>query len=1070
MALVSPGVEVSVVDQSQYLPAATNSVPYILIATAQDKTSGTSTATASGTTAANANKINLVSSQRDLITLYGNPTFYNTSAGTPINGYELNEYGLLAAYSVLGVSNRAYIQRVDLDLAKLSASLTRPTGSLDNNSFWLDTANTEWGIHEWNSSTGAFTHKTPTVITSTDDLTAGIPKTSIGAIGDYAVVATNANNPVYYKNRDNAWVLVGSDDWHNSHPTIQGTVASPSLTSGNSIVLNGTTVTHSGTTVTSLASAINSASIAGVTAAVVSNKLEIYADGDVSADGSSLEGVLTLANGSGTILTDAGLTAATYYYPRLQQSQHYDNPRWKSTDTAPRPTGSVWIKTTAVNQGAEIVAKIYNASTDQWSTVSAPLYENDQTALKNIDPAGGGVNVAANTLYVQYDATEADNATYKLYKRYTTGVTTVTSEDTSPTFTASETFTIQASAKNSTTLTSAVTVTTSGTTATDFVSDFNGANVANTLASVTTDGAVQIRHTQGGVIVLKDTSGTPVADAGITTALDNVRAGNDSDLILSNYVALAYTASATEPSQDPAEGTYWYYSSASEVDIMINDGATWKGYQNVSNDTRGYDLSTTSPNGVIVSATAPTLQSDSTALVYGDLWLDSRDLENYPKLYRWQAVSGVDKWVLLDNTDQTTEDGVLFADARWAANGTTDPITDDIATTKSLLTSNYLDIDAPDAALYPDGMILFNTRRSGYNVKQFQVDYFNATDFPNDTLPTQKDAWVTASGNKANGSPYMGRKAQRKIIVGQMQAGIDANTSIREEQKQFNLLAAPGYPELLSNMVALNNDRNNTGFVVGDTPFRLADTGSAILDWTSDAQGAGTDGEDGLTTADPYAATFYPSGRTNDLAGNTVVIPPSHMMLRTLVRADEIGYPWLAPAGGLRGTVDNASALGYINSSTGEFTQINVRESLRDTLYENQVNPITFIPGTGIVNYGNKTLASLPSALDRVNVARLVAYLRDRLEALGRAYIFEPNDTTTRNEVKQACEQLLNDVTAKRGIYDYLVVCDDTNNTPERIDRNELYVDIAIEPTKSVEYIYIPLRIKNTGDIEAGNL
>jgi len=147
-----------------------------------------------------------------------------------------------------------------------------------------------------------------------------------------------------------------------------------------------------------------------------------------------------------------------------------------------------------------------------------------------------------------------------------------------------------------------------------------------------------------------------------------------------------------------------------------------------------------------------------------------------------------------------------------------------------------------------------------------------------------------------------------------------------------------------------------------------------------------------------------------------------------------------------------------------------VRESLRDTLYENQVNPITFIPGTGIVNYGNKTLASLPSALDRVNVSRLVAYLRDRLEALGRAYIFEPNDTTTRNEVKQACEQLLNDVTAKRGIYDYLVVCDDTNNTPERIDRNELYVDIAIEPVKSVEYIYIPLRIKNTGDIEAGNL
>ena len=256
--------------------------------------------------------------------------------------------------------------------------------------------------------TSSFNNETPTVITSTDDLAGGIPSASIGAIGDYAVVATNAANPVYYKNRSNAWVLVGSDDWHNSWPTVQGTVTSPLLTIGHSIVINGTTVTNGGTTATTLANAINSASIAGVTAAVVNNKIEIYADSAVSSDGSSLEGALLLANGSGTILTDAGLTANTYYYPRLQQSQHYSNPRWASTDTAPRPTGSVWIKTTAVNNGADITVKNYNSTTELWSTVSAPLYENDQTALKNIDPAGGGINVAANTLYVQYDSTEAD--------------------------------------------------------------------------------------------------------------------------------------------------------------------------------------------------------------------------------------------------------------------------------------------------------------------------------------------------------------------------------------------------------------------------------------------------------------------------------------------------------------------------------------------------------------------------------------------------------------------------------------------------------------------------------------
>ena len=1069
MALVSPGVEVSVVDQSQYLPAPTNSVPYILIATAQDKTSGTSTATASGTTLANANKINLITSQRELVSTYGNPTFYNTSAGTPINAYELNEYGLLAAYSVLGISNRAYVQRVNVNTNQLAASLTRPLGASDNNSYWLDTTETQWGIHEWTSTTSSFNNEVPTVITSTDDLDGGIPKASIGAIGDYAVVATNAANPVYYKNRSNAWVLVGSDEWHNSWPTVQGTVTSPLLTIGHSIVINGTTVTNGGTTATTLANAINSASIAGVTAAVVNNKIEIYADSAVSSDGSSLEGALLLANGSGTILTDAGLTANTYYYPRLQQSQHYSNPRWASTDTAPRPTGSVWIKTTAVNNGADITVKNYNSTTELWSTVSAPLYENDQTALKNIDPAGGGINVAANTLYVQYDSTEADNATYKIFKRYTTGATTATSTNTAPTLTNSDQFTISASVKNSTAMTTAVTATISGTTAADFVAAFNAANVANTVASVV-GGAVRISHSQGGVIVLKDSTGTPLVDAGITSALDNVKAGNNSDVIVSNYVPLTYTASLTAPTQDPANDTYWYHSATDEVDILIQDGGAWKGYQSVSNDARGFDLSQCSPAGPIVSATAPTTQSDASALVYGDLWISTADLDNYPKIYRWEVANSVDQWVALDNSDQTTQSGVLFADARWGTAGTVDPVTDDVPTILSLLTSTYVDIDAPTATLYPEGTLLFNTRRSGNTVKQFKVNYFNSTTFPNDSLPTQKDAWVNASGNRADGSPYMGRKAVRKIIVGALEAGIDANTSIREEQKQFNLLAAPGYPELIDNLVALNNDRNNTGFVIGDTPFRLSDNATDVVNWATDANGAGVDSEDGLSTADPYVAVFYPNVRTNDLAGNKVVAPASHSMLRTLVKSDEIGYPWLAPAGGLRGTIDNAEALGYVNAQTGEFQQISVRQALRDTLYENKVNPLTFVPGSGLQNYGNKTVASTPSALDRINVARLVAYVRDRLEVLGKSYIFEPNDTVTRNEVKNACEQLLNDITAKRGVYDYLVVCDDTNNTPERIDRNELYVDIAIEPTKSVEFIYIPLRIKNTGDIEAGNL
>jgi len=215
---------------------------------------------------------------------------------------------------------------------------------------------------------------------------------------------------------------------------------------------------------------------------------------------------------------------------------------------------------------------------------------------------------------------------------------------------------------------------------------------------------------------------------------------------------------------------------------------------------------------------------------------------------------------------------------------------------------------------------------------------------------------------------------------------------------------------------------------------------------------------------------FYPSCQTNDLSGSLVVQPPSHMMLRTIVRSDEVAFPWLAPAGVRRGVVDNADRIGYIDGSTGEFVTIATGQGVRDVLYENRINPITFIPGVGITNFGNKTAATTPSALDRINVARLVAFIRGRLEEIASTFVFEPNDQITRNEITNAIDGLMIDLIAKRGIYDYLIVCDLSNNTPARIDRNELYVDIAIEPVKAVEFIYIPLRIKNTGEIASGQV
>ena len=525
MALVSPGVEVTIIDESNYLPAPTNSVPFILIATAQNKISGSGVGVAAGTTAINAGKVYLISSQRDLVNTFGNPFFYQTTAGTPINGYELNEYGLLAAYSALGISNRCYVQRADIDLSELTASLTRPTGSPDNGTYWLDTLDSAWGIFEWSYTTSAFTLKTPIVITSTTDLDSGVPKDSIGNIGDYAVVATNANNPVYYKSPGNtvsnptvaanSWVLVGSDDWKNSWPSVIGTATNPTLSAGT-FFLNDVLINFSGTTVTQLATTINSAmpSNSGISAKNVSGKLEIYIDSRGTNDGStdSGNGILDITAGAGGLLAAVGITSRIYYAPVLQASPNFTVPQWRSSSPEPHPSGSVWNKTNNVNQGTDLVVKKFNATLGLFVQQNCPVYENDQSANKALDPAGGGRNITAGITYAQYDVNQDDTFTLKIFERLQSGSTIITGDDTSPTFTPGDTFTISASAKNSNTLTAPVTATLGGTTATDFVTAFLAANVANTTASVTSDGAVQIQHTQGGSIALVDTNGTPVAE------------------------------------------------------------------------------------------------------------------------------------------------------------------------------------------------------------------------------------------------------------------------------------------------------------------------------------------------------------------------------------------------------------------------------------------------------------------------------------------------------------------------------------------------------------------------------
>jgi len=742
--------------------------------------------------------------------------------------------------------------------------------------------------------------------------------------------------------------------------------------------------------------------------------------------------------------------------PTVAFDSYRNVPAWKDTDTNPRPAGSVWFKTSATGNGANYGIKEYDANLDSWTLQTAPLYASDTAAIYGLSPVAGGSDLPAGTLYVQYDTLGTTTGTFKLYRKNVAGVLKLTGTVAggSAVYTNTDSFTMEVSVPGSA-VTQSATITSIGTTATSLVAKILAANLPNVVAAIESSGAISISHLAGGTIRFTYGTGTPLTTAGIISdnQIQVISAG--AVYLASPFKALTYTYSTTAPYSDPADETLWYYNTALEVDILINDGSGWRGYQNVVNDARGYDLSATDPDGPILAASEPTEQSGGGQLVAGDLWIDTGDLENYPRIYRYNGTA----FELLDNTDQITSDGVLFADARWATNGTTDPIVDDVPAIADLLTSDYIDYDCPSYQLYARGTLLFNTRRSGYNVKSF-----NSTALAADPTPASVvAAWVSASGNDpTTGVPFFGRKAQRNVVVEALKSSIESSTALREEQTQFNLIACPGYPELIQNMITLNNDRKQTAFIIGDSPLTLNTTG--VQAWIQNTALALDNGDNGLVSNSEYLGVYYPSGLATDLAGESVVVPPSHMMLRTIIRSDNVSYPWFAPAGVRRGLIDNATSIGYIDVNDGNlFKSIGVTVGLRDVLYADRVNPLTVLPGVGLVAYGQKTRSAQASAMDRINVARLIAYLRLVLDSVARPFIFEPNDTITRNQVKQAFESVLNDLVAKRGLYDYLVVCDTTNNTPDRIDRNELYVDIAIKPVKAIEFVYIPVRIVNTG-------
>lgn len=307
---------------------------------------------------------------------------------------------------------------------------------------------------------------------------------------------------------------------------------------------------------------------------------------------------------------------------------------------------------------------------------------------------------------------------------------------------------------------------------------------------------------------------------------------------------------------------------------------------------------------------------------------------------------------------------------------------------------------------------------------------------------------------------------RRASIVEALQAEINSpNSGTREESLEYNLVAAPGYFECADELLRLSTEMLSEVFVVGETPFDRPPVGpSSVATWARTPARA--------TSSD--IAYWYGHGLSSNIDGKTIMTTAGSTALRTLAYNDAEGEVWDAPAGTTRGQCEHLTDTGYVTGALGgptTFVSAPLDVGQRDELYAFPVNinPITYIPGRGILVLGQKTTSATTSAMDRINVSRLVKFMKRQVRKALFDFLFQPNDDITRKNVKYAIDNFCLDLVNRRALYDYATIVDDTNNLPANVDNNELHVDIAIKATKTVEFIYTTIRLVNTGaDIGTG--
>jgi hypothetical protein len=322
------------------------------------------------------------------------------------------------------------------------------------------------------------------------------------------------------------------------------------------------------------------------------------------------------------------------------------------------------------------------------------------------------------------------------------------------------------------------------------------------------------------------------------------------------------------------------------------------------------------------------------------------------------------------------------------------------------------------------------------------------------------DSWtfnVTYTSGSDVGILGANDAAKRVSIVAALNAEINSNQDVRSEIYEYNLILCPGYHECVSALLNLNDAINDEAFVIADTPFDKSPEDTSVWSTTVARQ------------TNNSVAYYYPNALATNLDGAPVFCAASGVALKTYAYSDSVSEVWYPAAGFRRGIVTGLTDIGYVTGTLGTattFVSTPLNQGQRDILYNYpyNINPIPFFPGNGIVVFGQKTsVGNNASALDRVNVMRLMTMIKRDIRKASMSYLFELNDRITQESIKQMIDNYLNDILLRRGLYDFVVVCDASNNTPARIDRNELWVDIAVSPTRAAEFIYIPIRVVSAG-------